>query len=75
VLLGPAELREEIDSRCYHGGLLDPAAGALHPARYCEGLAAAAVRAGAVIVEAVEALGVHRALGYGAVERLGSCRR
>ncbi len=63
VLLGPAELREEIDSPCYHGGLLDPAAGALHPARYCEGLAAAAIRAGAVIVEGVEVLGVNRAEG------------
>jgi glycine/D-amino acid oxidase-like deaminating enzyme len=63
VLLGPAELREEIESPCYHGGLLDPAAGALHPARYCEGLAAAAARAGAVIVEGVEVLGVSRADG------------
>lgn len=63
MLLGPAELREEIDSPCYHGGLLDPAAGALHPARYCEGLAAAAIRAGAVIVEGVEVLGVNRAEG------------
>jgi glycine/D-amino acid oxidase-like deaminating enzyme len=63
VLLGPAELREEIDSPGYHGGLLDPAAGALHPARYCEGLAAAAARAGAVIVEGVEVLGVSRAEG------------
>jgi glycine/D-amino acid oxidase-like deaminating enzyme len=63
VLLGPAELRQEIDSPCYHGGLLDPAAGSLHPARYCEGLAAAATRAGAVIVEGVEVLGVDRAEG------------
>ncbi len=63
VLLGPSELREEIDSSCYHGGLLDPAAGGLHPARYCEGLAAAAIRAGAVIVEGVEVLGVNRAGG------------
>ncbi len=63
VLLGPAELREEIDSPCYHGGLLDPAAGALHPARYCEGLAAAAARAGAVIVEGVEVFGVNRSEG------------
>jgi glycine/D-amino acid oxidase-like deaminating enzyme len=63
TLLGPAELRGEIDSPVYHGGLLDPAAGGLHPARYCEGLAAAAVRAGAVIVEGVEVLGVDRSDG------------
>jgi glycine/D-amino acid oxidase-like deaminating enzyme len=63
VLLGPAELRAEIDSPCYHGGLLDPSAGALHPSRYCEGLAAAAARAGAVIVEGAEVQGVTRAGG------------
>lgn len=63
VLLGPADLREEIDSRCYHGGLLDPAAGSLHPSRYCAGLAEAAVRAGAVVLEGVEVLGVTRTAG------------
>ena len=63
VLLGPGELREEIDSSRYHGGLLDPAAGALQPARYCAGLAAAAARAGAVIVEGVEVLGASRSNG------------
>ena len=62
-LLGPAEVREEIGSPAYHGGLLDPAAGGLHPARYCEGLAAAAVRTGAVIVEGVEVLGITRSKG------------
>ena len=63
ALLGPAELREEIGSASYHGGLLDPSAGALHPRRYCMGLAAAAARAGAVIVEGVEALGATRSGG------------
>ena len=63
ALLGPAEMREEIDSRRYHGGLLDPAAGGLHPARYCAGLAAAAVRAGAAIVEGVEVIGAERVGG------------
>jgi glycine/D-amino acid oxidase-like deaminating enzyme len=63
VLLGPAELRDEIESPCYHGGLLDPAAGGLHSRRYCEGLAAAAVRAGAVIVEGIEVIGVDRSRG------------
>jgi glycine/D-amino acid oxidase-like deaminating enzyme len=63
TLLGPTELREEIGSESYHGGLLDPAAGGLHPARYCAGLAAAAVGAGAVIVEGVEVLGVDRTGG------------
>jgi glycine/D-amino acid oxidase-like deaminating enzyme len=71
VLLGPAELREEIESPCYQGGLLDPAAGGLHPARYCEGLAAAAVRAGAVIVEGVEVLGINRPKGRTALATSG----
>ena len=62
-LVGRADLREEIDSPCYHGGLLDPAAGSLHPGRYCAGLAAAAVRAGAVIVEGIEVLGTSSAGG------------
>ncbi len=62
-LLGAAQLRDEIDSRCYHGALLDPAGGGLHPARFCAGLAAAAVRAGAVILEGVEVLGVRRVGG------------
>jgi glycine/D-amino acid oxidase-like deaminating enzyme len=62
-LLGPEELREEIDSPGYHGGLLDPAAGSLDPARYCAGLAAAAVRKGAVIVEGVDVLGISRSEG------------
>jgi glycine/D-amino acid oxidase-like deaminating enzyme len=62
-VLSAADLREEIDSRCYHGGLLDLAAGGLHPARYCAGLAVAAARAGAVLVEGVEVLGMDRVGG------------
>ena len=59
-LLGPAELREEIASPRYHGGLLDPGAGALHPGRYVRGLAAAAEHAGATLVEDAEVRGVRR---------------
>jgi glycine/D-amino acid oxidase-like deaminating enzyme len=65
VLLSATEVRGELDSSHYHGGLLEPAAGCLHPIRYCAGLAAAAARAGAVIVEGVEVLGVqHEAGGF-----------
>jgi glycine/D-amino acid oxidase-like deaminating enzyme len=63
TLLGPGELRDEIGSTAYHGGLLDRAAGGLHPARYCAGLARAARRAGATIVEQAEVLGVVRVAG------------
>jgi glycine/D-amino acid oxidase-like deaminating enzyme len=61
VLLAPADLRDEIGSDRYHGGLLDPLGGALHPGRYCAGLAEAAARAGADLMEGVEVRGVNRA--------------
>ena len=54
VLLGPDEVRAELGSARYHGGLLDRGAGALHPVRYLRGLAASAVRSGARIIEGVE---------------------
>ena len=51
-LLGATEVRAEIGSARFHGGLLDPAAGSVHPARYCAGLARAAEKAGALLVAA-----------------------
>lgn len=60
VLLNRAELRTEVGTGRYHGGLLDPMAGALHPGRFCSGLARAAVGAGAALVEGVAVLGVTR---------------
>ena len=62
-LLGPAEVGRVIGSRAYHGGLLDPAAGALHPGQYCAGLAAAAARAGAGLHPGVSADGIRRVAG------------
>ncbi len=59
-VLGPAELRGEIASPRYHGGLLDPGAGALHPGRYVRGLAAAAERAGAALVDDTDVRAVRR---------------
>jgi glycine/D-amino acid oxidase-like deaminating enzyme len=50
-LLGPSELRREIDSARYHGGLVDPGGCALQPAKYVRGLAVAAQRAGARLME------------------------
>lgn len=63
VVLGRAELREQVGSDRYHGGLLEPLAGALHPGRLCAGLARAATGAGAQLVEGVEVLGATRAGG------------
>lgn len=51
TLLGPTDLAAEIASDRYHGGLLDPLAGALQPAAYVHGLARAAARAGALLCE------------------------
>ncbi|HWQ14227.1 MAG TPA: FAD-dependent oxidoreductase [Roseiflexaceae bacterium] len=42
-----AELRAEIGSDAYYGGLVDEASAGLHPARYLAGLAHAAARTGA----------------------------
>ena len=63
MLLPREQLREEIGSARYYGGLVDPSAGALHPAKYFAGLAAAAERAGARLVEHVEAQHLERTAG------------
>jgi glycine/D-amino acid oxidase-like deaminating enzyme len=53
-LLGPDDLRHEIGSLRYYGALLDPSARSLHPAKYVRGLAEAALRAGARLLENTE---------------------
>jgi len=63
TLLGPDELGSVIGSRRYHGGLLDPSAGGLHPVEYLLGLARAAVRVGAVLVERVAVRACRAAAG------------
>jgi len=45
------ELRQEIGSDIYHGGLVDETSAGLNPAQYVDGLAKAAQRAGAVLYE------------------------
>ena len=60
TLLSPSELTAEIGSSRYHGGLLDPMAGAVQPASLVQGLARAAERAGARLAEGVEVRGVKR---------------
>ena len=50
-LLPRARQREEIDTGYYFGGMVAEASGALHPALYHRGLAAAARRADAVVAE------------------------
>ena len=54
------QLREEIGSDAYHGGLAVAQGALLHPGKYFAGLAAAAERAGADLHEGVRARGVRR---------------
>jgi glycine/D-amino acid oxidase-like deaminating enzyme len=63
TLLSRTELRAEIGSDRYAGGLLDPLAGAVQPARLVEGLARAAERAGARLVERAEVREARQARG------------
>jgi len=53
-------LREEIGSDYYHGGLVFPPSGLLHPGKYFAGLVAAAERAGADLHEGVRARTIRR---------------
>ncbi len=53
-------LHEEIGSSFYHGGLVYPGSGLLHPGKYFAGLAAAADRAGADLHEGVRARTIRR---------------
>jgi glycine/D-amino acid oxidase-like deaminating enzyme len=45
--------REALGSDLYHGGMTAAASGSLHPGKYARGLAAAAERAGAALVDGV----------------------
>jgi glycine/D-amino acid oxidase-like deaminating enzyme len=62
-LIPKDELRSEIGSDVYHGGLVDPASAGLNPARYVAGLARAAERAGARLYDQARVLRVERATG------------
>jgi glycine/D-amino acid oxidase-like deaminating enzyme len=62
-LLGPAETGKEIGSNRYHGALLDPGGCSLQPAKYVQGLAAGAYRAGARLVEHADVTSIRRVAG------------
>lgn len=59
-VVSQAELRSEVGTDVYFGGLGDRNSAALHPARYVFGLAQAAARRGALLVEQAEVTGVKR---------------
>src|SRR2546421_5691644 len=54
------QLRSEIGSDIYHGGMVDDMSAGLNPARYVAGLGAAAIRAGAMICEHTELQKIER---------------
>ena len=60
---GPAEQRAEIGSDAYHGLMVDERSLAINPARYVSGLAAAAGRAGALIVVSHAEVSASSAIG------------
>ena len=51
TLLTKAELEQKLGTTIYHGALRESGAGHFHPLNYCLGLAAAAIKAGAVVHE------------------------
>jgi glycine/D-amino acid oxidase-like deaminating enzyme len=59
-MLPAARVREELGSDRYPGGMVVEMAGALHPALYVQGLAAAARRAGATLADRTRVLGIAR---------------
>jgi glycine/D-amino acid oxidase-like deaminating enzyme len=59
-LVDRSDLRSEIGSDAYFGGLVAPKAGLLHPARWFAGLVGSAERAGADLHGGVRARGVRR---------------
>jgi glycine/D-amino acid oxidase-like deaminating enzyme len=60
ILLNPSELRAELGTAYYHGGLLEPLSAGLHAGRYVWGLAGAAERAGAGLYECARVAAVRR---------------
>ncbi|MCG6909330.1 MAG: FAD-binding oxidoreductase [Deltaproteobacteria bacterium] len=54
-LVGPEDMRAEIGSDFYHGGLVEPMSAGLHPAKYIAGLIRMADEAGVDLHEGVEA--------------------
>ena len=62
-LLGRDELAREIESPRYHGGLVDPGGCSLQPAHYARGLAQAAERSGARLLEGAEVKRIRRLHG------------
>jgi glycine/D-amino acid oxidase-like deaminating enzyme len=59
-LVSASRIREEIDSACFHGGLLQKRSAQLHMGKFAAGLASAAARYGASIHERAEVARIER---------------
>ncbi|MFC6705610.1 NAD(P)/FAD-dependent oxidoreductase [Flexivirga alba] len=59
-VLGPNDIRKEIGSDFYHGGMVDPLGAGLHVGKFVSGLASAAVAAGATICENAPVVSLER---------------
>jgi glycine/D-amino acid oxidase-like deaminating enzyme len=64
-IISKSELRQEIGTDIYHGGLVDEKSAGLHPARYVAGLAYAVQRAGARLFEQTRVNSVEREANTG----------
>jgi glycine/D-amino acid oxidase-like deaminating enzyme len=74
-VLSKEDLGREIGSNRYHGGQLDPAGCSLHPAKYVRGLAQAAERAGARLLEGVKVRKIRRVhVGFEVTTSRGTLR-
>ena len=60
TLVPPADQAREIGTGAYHGLLLDERSGAINPSKYVRGLADAATRRGASIVEGISVLDISK---------------
>ncbi|HEU5304705.1 MAG TPA: FAD-dependent oxidoreductase [Gemmatimonadales bacterium] len=74
-LIPRGEMARVIGSSRYHGALLDPEACSLQPAKYVRGLARAAERAGARLLEETEVTGLTKVTGGFKVETAGGAMR
>ena len=66
-LVPKEQMRQEVGSGVFFGGLVDEASGGLHPAKYVFGLAQAAARHGVLLVERAQVTGLLRQGGGFAV--------
>ena len=60
TLVPPADQAREVGTAAYHGLLLDERSGAINPSKYVRGLADAATRRGASIVEGISVLDISK---------------